>query len=603
MPADTHPATIDVAAPFQLDEQTFQNEIRIAQSMHLVAQAPTLVFGNTIGALIGCLIFVDYVPGWLSTLWLLLPLLCLPMVLSWLKLRGRARPASVSRRRIRMVTIYSAVLGIAWVVVPSVFFLNRGEAPPLAITMMLAGMTVLCMGAVAAISPLPVAALCYFLPMLSVVFAIALYEHPAPYNPWAVLNGLLLPGMLAFLNANWRSFKRNVAIAAERAALAAQQSLEVERRARAEAEVKTSEERLRAIIEALPIPVAIFRLYDAQTVYANRWVAELVGLTIEEFFALKSSDLLDRQMVGDMGKRLRSSNAAIEDTVQIRHKDGHEIWVRLSSAMMSYGGAKCVLTAAEDITLRREYEERLRTAKQAAEDANKAKSQFLANMSHELRTPLNAILGYTELMADGIYGELPPKAADVLGRVQSNGRHLLDLINDVLDLSKIEAGQFILGNEPYDMETVVQSVIAATEGLAKSKNIDLRTAVAAKLPTGVGDERRLAQVLLNLVGNALKFTDAGVVEISARCVDGRFDVRVRDTGPGIAAEDQQLIFEEFRQVDNTSTRRKGGTGLGLTITRRIVEMHGGTLAVESVLGKGATFIVDLPVRATGGSAS
>ncbi|UYN97661.1 MAG: PAS domain S-box protein [Enhydrobacter sp.] len=603
MPATASSAAVDAAEPFHLDEQTFQNEIRIAQSMHLVAQAPTLVFGNIIGALIGCLIFIDYVPLSLSALWLLIPLLCLPMVLSWLKLRGRPRPASVTPRRIRTLTVYSTILGIAWAVVPVVFVANKGAAPPLAVAMMLAGMTVLCMGAVAAISPLPAATIGYFLPLLTVTFVIALFERPGPYNPWALLSGLLIPGMLAFLNANWRSFKRNVAIAAERAALAAQQTLEVERRARAEAAVKTSEERLRAIIEALPIPVAIFRLYDAQTVYANRWVADLVGLTLEEFFALKSSDLLTPQVVADMGRRLRSSNAAIEDTVQLRRKDGQEMWVRLSSALMTYGGAKCVLTAAEDITLRREYEERLRTAKQAAEDANKAKSQFLANMSHELRTPLNAILGYTELMADGIYGDLPAKAADVLERVQSNGRHLLDLINDVLDLSKIEAGQFTLANEPYDMGSVVQSVIAATEGLAKSKGIGLRTDVSSGLLGGIGDERRLTQVLLNLVGNALKFTDAGTVEVSVRCIADRFDLRVRDTGPGIAAEDQQLIFEEFRQVDNTSTRRKGGTGLGLAITRRIVEMHGGTLRVESAPGKGATFIVDLPVQAGIGGAS
>jgi signal transduction histidine kinase len=228
--------------------------------------------------------------------------------------------------------------------------------------------------------------------------------------------------------------------------------------------------------------------------------------------------------------------------------------------------------------------------------ASQHKSQFLANMSHELRTPLNAILGYTELLTDGIYGELPEKQRGVLDRVQANGRHLLGLINDVLDLSKIEAGQLKLALEDYAMPSVVQSVVAATESLAAAKGLKLVTSVVNGLPPGRGDERRLAQVLLNLVGNAIKFTEQGSVEIRAATHAGHFELAVADTGPGISPEDQLLIFEEFQQVDNTSTRKKGGTGLGLAISRRIVELHGGRLSVESDLGKGSTFHVRLPIR-------
>ena len=230
------------------------------------------------------------------------------------------------------------------------------------------------------------------------------------------------------------------------------------------------------------------------------------------------------------------------------------------------------------------------------EVASQHKSQFLANMSHELRTPLNAILGYTEMMTDGLYGDVPEKAQGVLERVQSNGRHLLGLINDVLDLSKIEAGQLVLAIEEYSVADMAATVLSATESLARAKNLKLGSAVAPGLPTGRGDARRLTQVLLNLVGNAIKFTDHGGVEIKAARPADRFEIAVVDTGPGIAPADQARIFDEFQQLDNTSTRRKGGTGLGLSISRHIVELHGGRIAVESEVGRGSTFRISLPVH-------
>ena len=231
------------------------------------------------------------------------------------------------------------------------------------------------------------------------------------------------------------------------------------------------------------------------------------------------------------------------------------------------------------------------------EVASQHKSQFLANMSHELRTPLNAIIGYTEMMADGLYGEVGEKAQGVLERVQNNGRHLLGLINDVLDLSKIEAGQLSLTVEPYSVADMVATVLSATESLARTKGLALRSAVAPGLPTGNGDARRLTQVLLNLVGNAIKFTDEGSVEVRATQSGDRFEFSVIDSGFGIAPEDQAQIFDEFQQVDNSSTRKKGGTGLGLSISRKIVELHGGRITVESEVGKGSTFKVIVPINA------
>jgi signal transduction histidine kinase len=248
--------------------------------------------------------------------------------------------------------------------------------------------------------------------------------------------------------------------------------------------------------------------------------------------------------------------------------------------------------AIENVRLFDEIQDKSR---QLAE-ASQHKSQFLANMSHELRTPLNAILGYTELISDGVYGPPPEKITAVLKRVESNGRHLLGLINAVLDLSKIEAGQLTLDLADYSLGDVTQTVYSAIEALAIDKKLTFKADVAPDLPRGRGDERRLAQVLLNLVGNAIKFTDVGEVVIRASANDGSFNVSVRDTGPGISPANQAKLFQEFQQADNSLTKKKGGTGLGLAISKRIIEMHGGQIWLESAVGRGSTFFVTLPIQ-------
>ena len=248
--------------------------------------------------------------------------------------------------------------------------------------------------------------------------------------------------------------------------------------------------------------------------------------------------------------------------------------------------------AVENARLFQEIQEK----SQQLELASKHKSQFLANMSHELRTPMNAVLGYTDLILDDIFGDVPPPIRETLERVKTNGQHLLALINDVLDLSKMEAGQLTLSLGDYAMGEVVHAVVSAVESLAAGKKLAFKAIVPADLPPGRGDERRLTQVLLNLAGNAIKFTDVGEVSIEARAADGAFLVSVSDTGPGISEADQQKIFEEFQQADSSSTRKKGGSGLGLSISRRIVELHGGRLWVESAPSAGSTFYFTVPQR-------
>jgi signal transduction histidine kinase len=229
-------------------------------------------------------------------------------------------------------------------------------------------------------------------------------------------------------------------------------------------------------------------------------------------------------------------------------------------------------------------------------EASQHKSQFLANMSHELRTPLNAILGYTELIGDGIYGQPSEKMLGVLKRLESNGKHLLGLINDILDLSKIEAGELKLSLTDYSITDMVTTVLTSVEPLAAAKKLALRSEVPIDLPAARGDERRIAQVLLNLLGNAIKFTDTGEVSVGAIAGNGSYTIAVRDTGPGISEADQAKLFQEFHQVDNSITRKKGGTGLGLAISKRIIEMHGGRIWLESSPGNGSTFAFTVPTK-------
>jgi signal transduction histidine kinase len=248
--------------------------------------------------------------------------------------------------------------------------------------------------------------------------------------------------------------------------------------------------------------------------------------------------------------------------------------------------------AIENVRLFDEIQDKSRQLAEASEH----KSRFLANMSHELRTPLNAILGYTELIQDSVYGAPPEKMVAVLERISRNGKHLLGLINDVLDLSKIEAGQLVLALNDYSLKDVVHGVYGAVETLAASKNLAFKVEMAPNMPAGRGDERRLTQVLLNLVGNAIKFTDNGEIMIMASAADGAYNLAVRDTGPGISEADQSKLFQEFQQADSSITKSKGGTGLGLAISKRIIEMHGGRIWVESRPGEGSTFSLTLPIK-------
>jgi PAS domain S-box-containing protein len=277
------------------------------------------------------------------------------------------------------------------------------------------------------------------------------------------------------------------------------------------------------------------------------------------------------------------------------------------------GRAVRVVGTAQDITEReraerelREYRDHLeqvvaeRTAEPAeakdrAEEADRLKSTFLATMSHELRTPLNSIIGSTGIVLQGLAGPLTEEQTRQLGMAQASGRHLLSLINDVLDLSKIEAGELEVVSGSFDMGEVVESVVRTMAPAAEEKGLALSTQVQPEVGTILNDRRRVEQVLANLVGNAVKFTEKGSVRVECEISEGRLVTRVIDTGIGIRPEDMGQLFEAFQQIDSGSSRRHEGTGLGLSISRRLIEILGGDIWAESEWGTGSIFTFRLPV--------
>jgi signal transduction histidine kinase len=238
----------------------------------------------------------------------------------------------------------------------------------------------------------------------------------------------------------------------------------------------------------------------------------------------------------------------------------------------------------------------LEAKSQQLETASRHKSEFLASMSHELRTPLNAILGFNEMILGDVYGDVPPDLREPLTDIQNSGKHLLRLINDVLDLSKIEAGRMELALADYAVQDAVERVRASLHPLAAEKGLEFVATVPEDIPLAYGDAGRITQCVMNLAGNALKFTREGRVEISVELQGDLLVYGVADTGIGIAPDKIESVFAEFCQGDATITREFGGTGLGLSITKKFVEMHGGRIWVESALGKGSTFSFAIPLR-------
>jgi two-component system sensor histidine kinase/response regulator len=371
--------------------------------------------------------------------------------------------------------------------------------------------------------------------------------------------------------------------------------------------LESSEERLRLIINTALDAVITMNAEGLVTNW-NSEAEKTFGWSSQEALGRRLSEVIMPQRYREDHERglLRFLSTGEGMTLRQRteitalRRDGHEFPVEVATSPVRFGGQWIFSSFIRDITEQKRADEELLRAKLAAEDANRAKSIFLANMSHELRTPLNAIIGYSEMLEEETNELGKVAVVQDLQKIQSAGKHLLALINDILDLSKIEAGKMGLHVETFDVAQMVEE-LASTVQPAVAKNANtLKVEVTKNAGEMHADLTKVRQILLNLLSNACKFTDRGVIslKVNRRTIDHRdwLEFEVADTGIGFTAEQKENLFREFSQADTSIARKYGGTGLGLAITRRFIQMMRGTITVGSQPGRGSTFTVRLPVE-------
>jgi PAS domain S-box-containing protein len=401
---------------------------------------------------------------------------------------------------------------------------------------------------------------------------------------------------------------------------------DVTERNQAEKALKESEQRYRNLIEKFHDIVVITDL-TGKMLYANPALKHQTGFTIQDFEFLQQDNFLNHyvdaegmiKFTKDFIDSNKPSSATVESIFSDRHDTVH--WHSFVITKTDYQGQPAMQFLIHDITERKQAEENihellvqvqqdavelekriaertaeLSIAKDRAESADRIKSAFLATMSHELRTPLNSIIGFTGILTQGLAGPMNEEQTKQLGMVQNSASHLLALINDVLDISKIEAGQLEVFLKRFDFRKSIEKVIMTVRPLAERKGLVLLTNISPKIIELDSDARRVEQILLNLLTNAIKFTDAGTVTVESEIVDNRVVTRVSDTGIGIAEEDFEKLFKPFSQVDTGTTRAHEGTGLGLSICKKLMDKLNGTIMVQSKQGVGSTFTVTFPME-------
>jgi PAS domain S-box-containing protein len=389
---------------------------------------------------------------------------------------------------------------------------------------------------------------------------------------------------------------------------------DITQRKRSEHALRASEEKYRSLIDHIP-DVVWTADGNGDLVYISSNAVKVLGFALEELLDLGGQFWMNRIHTEDAPRvrqayeKLFSDGEKFDVEYRICRKDGGWIWLHNSAFVTRpRAGIMCADGIFRDITQRRLAEADVQQSKEAAEAANRAKSQFLANMSHELRTPLNAIIGFSEILADKTFGDLNERQLKYANNILNSGRHLHQLINDILDLAKVEAGRMELACNNFSVTKALSEVQSIVKTLAYKKQISLEFETAIELPSMFADEAKFKQIMYNLLSNAIKFTpEGGKVEVTAAIpgstalnsnpADQFLQVAVKDTGIGIAAQDQERVFKEFEQVDSSYGRQQQGTGLGLALTKRLVEMHGGHLWLQSegIEGKGSTFTFLIPI--------
>jgi PAS domain S-box-containing protein len=366
--------------------------------------------------------------------------------------------------------------------------------------------------------------------------------------------------------------------------------------------LRNSEEKFRQLAENIREVFFIMTPAGGQTIYVSPAYESIWGRTCESAYQSSMSwaeaiHPADQEQARLLAVR-QLGGEPIDSQFRIRTPDGREKWIRSRTSPIRNEAGELIriVGIAEEITERKRYEAELVFAREGAEAANRAKSRFLANMSHELRTPLNAILGFSELLMAEMEDQGIQEWDEDLQKIQRAGNHLLLLINDILDLSKIEAGKMLLNLEDFDISLVVCDVVASMEPLAAKNGNQIE--VFCEPAILHGDGMRVQQCLFNLIGNACKFTRGGRVLVNIQPESGAdglwYQMRISDTGPGIAHEQLAGLFTAFNQGDGATTRKFGGSGLGLAISRKLCRMMGGDITVESTPGQGSTFVLRLP---------
>ncbi|MFG1245165.1 response regulator [Xanthobacter flavus] len=364
--------------------------------------------------------------------------------------------------------------------------------------------------------------------------------------------------------------------------------VDITERKQIETAIAEERKRLQSILDNSPICISITAL-DGTILFANPVAVRTFGVAVGEKVQRHYVDGAQRQMILD---GIRKNGLIDNIDVGLYDTERQERTMSTSAMMLEFDNQMGILAWQIDISERKKAEAEVLRAKEIAEDATRAKSDFLANMSHEIRTPMNAIIGLSHL---ALKTDLPPKQRDYVSKIHNAGTSLLGIINDILDFSKVEAGKLEIEHVPFRLDDVLDNVSALVAQKAHDKGLELLFDTASDMPQGlVGDPLRLGQILVNLVGNAVKFTERGQISISVRCADRagekiQLRVDVRDSGIGMTREQTGRLFQAFSQADGSTTRKYGGTGLGLAITKRLVELMGGSIQVESAPGEGSIF--------------